>query len=399
MKLVSLIIPIIVSLINPQIIYATSLIKDEDISEQDKFKPSVEYLDQVPKDNYILGPGDHLKISVSPDLTELVTNIVIDGEGTAYLPLIRNIYVNGLSIIELTDLLNKSFKKYVKNPAVEAIVTRYRPLRVLIDGEVGNPGYHYLDGALTTTGTSNSSSFDTNNASDLLNKLGLSNIETIKNKASSLAPQSGNYYFPTVFDAIRTGGGVTPYSDLTKIQLIRQNTISKGGGKITTYLDFSKVIRSGDKTQNIRIYDSDIIKIARLEQPNDESLKFAISSNLNPRFVSVFVSGRVVSPGRKVVTKSSTLNDAIDFSGGTKVLKGKLKFIRVNSDGTIDKRKFAYKPSAKRGRYNNPYLQDGDLIFVGNNLLTTTNEVLSEITAPFEGLLSTYGVIKAIEDL
>ena len=396
MKLVSLLIPILIPLINPQITYATSLIKDEPVSEKNKFKPSINYLDQVPKDNYIIGSGDHLRISISPELPELTTNIVIDGEGTAYMPFIKNIYVTGLSVVELTELLNESYKKYVKNPSIEAKVTRYRPLRVLVDGEVGSPGYHYLDGALTTA---NSDSSNNNSPSDLLKKLGSSNIDTIKNINSSFVSENGNYYFPTVFDAIRSGGGVTPYSDLTKIQLIRQNTISKGGGKITTFLDFSKVIRSGDKTQNIRIYDSDIIKIPRLKEPNDESVKFAISSNLNPKFVSVYVSGRVISPGRKVVTKSSTLNDAIDFSGGTKVLKGKLNFIRINSDGTIDKRKFSYRPSAQRGRYNNPYLQDGDLIFVGNNLLTTTNEVLSEITAPFQGLLSTYGVIKAIEDL
>ena len=35
---------------------------------------------------------------------------------------------------------------------------------------------------------------------------------------------------------------------------------------------------------------------------------------------------------------------------------------------------------------------------VGNNALTSTNEVLKEVTSPFVGIFSTYGLIKAITD-
>ena len=43
-------------------------------------------------------------------------------------------------------------------------------------------------------------------------------------------------------------------------------------------------------------------------------------------------------------------------------------------------------------------LKNGDLIFIGQNALTTANEVIKEVTNPFVGIFSTYGLIKAISD-
>ena len=76
-------------------------------------------------------------------------------------------------------------------------------------------------------------------------------------------------------------------------------------------------------------------------------LSKAIQSNLNPKFINVFVSGRVKNPGPIKLTKSSTLNDAIDIAGGSKVLKGKTRFVRFLNDGQIDTRKFKYSKRNK----------------------------------------------------
>ena len=81
-----------------------------------------------------------------------------------------------------------------------------------------------------------------------------------------------------------------------------------------------------------------------------------------------------------------------------KVLKGPVLFIRFNNDGTIDKRRFKYKKNAKRGSYSNPMLRNGDLIFVDQNFLTSTNEIVNEVTSPFIGIFSAYGLIKAISE-
>ena len=218
------------------------------------------------------------------------------------------------------------------------------------------------------------------------------------NKITSINNFGGtNYYFPTVFDAIRASGGITKYTDLRNIQIIRKDAISNGSGKKTTTLNFEKLLISGDNSQNLRIYDSDIIILKKASESNTNLLAKAILSNLNPRFINVFVSGRVNRPGQQTVSRASVLSDAIDMAGGAKVLRGPVTFIRFNSDGTIDKRKIRLTQS-RRGQFNNPNLRDGDFILVGDNILTTTNEVMSEVTTPFTGIFSTYALIKAISD-
>ena len=82
--------------------------------------------------------------------------------------------------------------------------------------------------------------------------------------------------------------------------------------------------------------------------------------------------------------------------GGTKVLKGPARFIRYLNDGTIDKRKFSLNKRAKRGSYKNPYLSDGDIIYVGRSAVNVAAEVINEITEPFQGIVSSIGLYQVI---
>ena len=124
-------------------------------------------------------------------------------------------------------------------------------------------------------------------------------------------------------------------------------------------------------------------------------MKKAINSGLNPKFLKVLVQGRVLNPGIKEVTRLSTLNDAIYFSGGIKTLRGPITFIRYKKDGTFEKRKFTYSEKSKRGSFKNPYLQNYDLVFIGNSFFNSSTEVINEITSPFAGIFSAYGLYKA----
>ena len=79
-------------------------------------------------------------------------------------------------------------------------------------------------------------------------------------EAAVLAPSA---IFPTVFDAIRSAQGITPYTDLKKVQVIRKRADGHGGGKITTNLDFLSLITEANESQNIRLFDGDILRIGR----------------------------------------------------------------------------------------------------------------------------------------
>ena len=354
---------------------------------------STDYLKTKFENDYILGPGDGLTIIVARDYPELITKGTIDGEGMIYLPKLENVFVKDLTVSELKNLLNKAFKEYVKFPDVEILVNFYRPVQILVEGEVNTPGYRTLKGSIsigkeTIENEKNFLAYETNSRSNIDD---FSQNYELRNK-----PQSISTYFPNVFDALRLSGGITDYSDLSNIVVIRKNKISDGGGRIQTTLNFQKEIAS-DLSQNIRIYDGDIIRVKKLNKSDPGQLSQALKFNLNSRFINVIVAGRVNSEGLKTLPKSSTLKDAIEIAGGTKFFKGKIKYLSYNN-GLISKVEIPFRKMRKRGSSSNPYLKNGDLIIVGDSILSNTASLIKEITEPFQGLYSTIRLIELISD-
>ena len=199
---------------------------------------------------------------------------------------------------------------------------------------------------------------------------------------------------PTVFDAIRTAQGITPYSDLSEIKVVRKRAEGLGGGKIRTNLDLTSLITNGDESQNIRLFDGDVLKIGKSNFVLKDQLLKAGQSNLSPQFINVFVSGRVNMPGTVTLPQGGTLNQAISLAGNAKFLKGKVEFVRFNREGTIDRRIFSFSPSAPADANNNPVLTSGDIIRIRESLITGTLSVVNEVTGPMVGLYSAYGIFK-----
>ena len=349
--------------IKPKIIY----------SLEEKNKLSTEYLKKTTNESfYILGPGDLLNIVVKKEADELNGRYVIDGQGYISMPRLKKVYVAGLTIFELTKLLNTEYLKYVKAPDLNIEVVRYRPIKILVTGEVSEPGLHVLPGS-SVAGP------DENNFANPRDTILIS-------------------YFPSLFDAIRKSSGITINADISNIELTRKNKLSDGGGRLKTKADLISFLELKDNNQNIRVLDGDTIHIPRSKNPSIISIKKAIQTNLNPKFINVFINGRVESPGSIKVNKASVLNDAIAIAGGTKIIKGPIRYLTFNNDGSIDKRKFRYKKSAPRGSYSNPYLSNGDIIYVGKGTFASSAEVINEITRPFQGIASAITLYEFLSD-
>ena len=161
---------------------------------------------QITYDSYILGPGDGLQIELL-DLPELSGGFSIGPDGTLYLPRLRALYVEGLTIEELRTLLTQKFSTYVRDPQVYLRPVVYRPIRVYVGGEVKRPGYYTLTGVQSAIGDNNSSlpnqleSLDSQSA-------GLQNNSSGGSIASG---SSSATLFPTVFDAIRSARNYSLY--------------------------------------------------------------------------------------------------------------------------------------------------------------------------------------------
>ena len=356
---------------------------------------------QVNYDAYILGPGDGLLIELL-DLPELSGHFTIGPDGTLYLPRLRSLYVEGLTVEELRHHLTQKFRAYVLEPQVYVSPVLYRPVRIYVGGEVERPGYYTLTGAQFTTGQiipyaspiSDPNLFGLKRSQNLdMSSIGR---QTGVNQNSSIGNVSSKENLlttvPTVFDAIRTAQGVTPFSDLTQVQVSRRRPESRGGGRIYTSLNFLSLITEGNESQNIRLFDGDVVTVNKSSEMMTEQLLKASQTNLSPQFIKVFVSGRVKQPGGVTLPQGSSLNQALAVAGGPRLIKGRVEFVRFTKKGETMRQTFAYNPRAAAGADSNPLLSAGDLIRVQDSLLSATTTVLEEITAPAVGISTIFSL-------
>jgi protein involved in polysaccharide export with SLBB domain len=100
---------------------------------------------QAASDQYRLGPGDKVRVTVFGD-DQLSGEFQVDANGAIAMPLIGDVDAGGRTTNELaTAVTEKLSKDYLKNPKVSVEVIDYRPFFIL--GEVRNPGsYPYVNG-------------------------------------------------------------------------------------------------------------------------------------------------------------------------------------------------------------------------------------------------------------
>lgn len=337
------------------------------------------YLYSYPDVYYKLGQGDRLSIQFE-DAPDLTSEHVIDEKGTIYLSELERIYVKDLTTTELKELLVVEYSKYLYDPKIDISILSYRPVRVYIRGEIQNPGYYSV----------------TENTIQNFQPQMRTGDTTRRALPTPTSRINSSKFFPNLFDVIKVSGGITRFADLTDVEITRRGKIANGNKLETLNINFLDMIINQDLTKNIRIFDGDLITIKKSNKPLASQISKSIISDLNPKTISVLVTGRVRRPGRIVIGTQSVLSDAIQVAGGALVIRGKTKLVRANSDGSTSISKFRYRNNFKRGSFKNPNLENGDIIIVGNSALSNTTEFIGEVTNPFRGGYSAYRLFDAI---
>ena len=336
---------------------------------------------------YILGPGDKLFIEFE-NIPEFSKTYNIGPDGKLYIPKLRAIRAKSLTIKQLRIKLENEYAQFIVNPKIYIYPVFYRPVSIYVGGEVSKPGYYTLE----------ATSIIENNPNQL-NPQNISSFETeleYSQKRNNNIPESTQIYFPNLFEALKTAGGVTPYSDLSKIKVIRksidENLVEV---RYQTIVDFMPFIKKGDQLPNIRLFDGDTLVVGKNELVDKDNLLSTSQTNISPDFIKVFVTGRIKDPGEKVLPQGASLNQAIVASGGPKILRGSVEFVRLNRDGSLDRRIFRYSPNSSSGSYKNPLLTSSDIIRFRDSLLSATSEVLSEVFEPVVGI---YTIKELVDD-
>ncbi len=337
--------------------------------------------------DYIVDTGDILNINFE-GIPIFSKQYNVDFEGFLYLPEIYKLKVKGMTTKEIESLLRQKYREFIKDPVIRINLASPREVNIFIHGEVNKPGLYTL------------SYRESSKVNDQNNNIGIGiGIDAFKNESNILGNPTKNLTStvktsPKLYQAIQIAKGINNFSDLTDVQVIRNNSISQGGGKITTSINFLSLLKTGDQSLNIELRDGDTIFIPKSKTSFKKQFFDLNSINLNPDFISVYLNGNLRNTGYFKIPANSSLNDAIAFGGGKNFKTGRIRLIRLQDDNKVKRLSFNYVENAKKGSRNNPYLVTGDIVVVNKNLLGKTNTILSEIGSP---IINAYGILSLFD--
>ena len=336
------------------------------------------------KTPYIIDTGDILGIEFG-DVAIFSDYYSVDTDGYIKLPELGQTFVRGISILELEEILNSIYKKYINLPNINVNISKPREVNVYVKGEVNFPGLYQLDYKVQSKLERTNSSQNNKSQINLQEGNVFDNSRSIR--SNSIIP-------PRIFNALQATKGLKPSADISKIKVIRDESKLNGGGKLKTELNFLSLIKNGDQSQNIELRDKDVIIIPKTDKTINEQFYEINKSNITPNEMTVFVHGNVASRGPQSVPKNSTLNQVLIYSGGVNISQGALEFLRLDDRGKLKRKILRYDLKAPEGSKNNPILIDGDVIVARKNIVGKFTSGLNEFATP---LINAYGIYKLFE--
>lgn len=207
-----------------------------------------EKINNVKMSEFILGVGDTIEISVYRQ-EDLQRTVKIDNSGKIMFPLIGDVQAAGVGVFKLRDEIKGRLSKYLVDPQVIIDISIVQSQKVMVLGEVNNPGVFTLD-------------------SDF-----------------------------SVIDAISKAGGMTHDAKLGNVLLIRR----KDGKSGVVSLDLKKTLKGEDLSGNVTLQNGDIVYLPAVAIANASRYFSHISQILSP-FVNL-ESGIVLWPQVKSVLK------------------------------------------------------------------------------------------------
>jgi polysaccharide biosynthesis/export protein len=316
------------------------------------------------EDAYILGPGDGLSLRFLA-ANELSGPFNLLSDGTASLPLLGNVRLNGLTLSQASQWLEKLYKRQLLRPELQLSIETPRPLRIALIGQVSRPGLYTL-------------------------------TPTEASQTEVAVSISG---LPTLVDAIQKAGGITAEADLRSVMLQRRLPGETGAYK-RTRLNLLALILEGDQQQNPLLFDGDTIKVEAAAEPVPEMIELS-STTLAPQEISVNVIGEVKGAGRIQVPANTPLVQAVLAAGGPiawRANRGDVELVRINRNGTATREKFALNLGQGASNSKNPPLRDGDTVVVNRSGLAVASDALNAVITPLAPLINTLNFIELLND-
>ncbi|AFY66516.1 polysaccharide biosynthesis/export family protein [Geitlerinema sp. PCC 7407] len=294
---------------------------------------------------YLLGPGDQVDLNVY-EYPEFTGPRVVLPDGTIALPLVGSVMAANRTPDELAQDLTQKLSAWLVNPVVSIGLTRLRPVRINVSGEVQRPGPVQL-----------------RSPTDFENSTVISEL-------------------PTVGLALLQAGGVTREADLRSITVQR---ILPGGRVSAVNVNLWEALISEEAPSNLILQDGDSVYVPTLAEGDPLDRRLIARSSIAPERVRVRVVGEVKQPGEVLVPPNSSISGAIAIAGGP-TDKGSLKhvrFVRMEDNGRISEQELDLR------QLNDTYqIQDGDVVYVAKKDGFRALDVVGPLVSPLNFLLN-----------
>lgn len=346
----------------PQVLQAEETPSGLDETEEEEFSG-------LPRD-YRLGPGDQLSV-IDPSLGTPeqpgTTTLAVAPDGTIVVYPVGVIRAGGLTIPQLTQIVNDKAKEFEENPHISIALAKERPINVYVLGDVVSPGLW---------NSRSTSSVDKEKATVDLMQQATPPLQSTNNQIPGLAnifnqtsiisaspqlktpPATEPTQAPlimTTLTAIQLAGGFRDSADITHV------TVRKRSTHKVYVLDFWKLLIEGDFTQDVILQSGDVVFVPH-GGPMFDGSRLGFAAN-QYRYVRVW--GAVRAPGLYILGPHDDIFSIIARAGGFAPTAdhSKVQVSRLNRDGTITDRVVSLN-SALSGidKVGRSEVQPGDVI-------------------------------------
>lgn len=197
---------------------------------------------------------------------------------------------------------------------------------------------------------------------------------------------------PRLTQAIELAGGIKPTADVRTVEVRRETW--DGKKKVMT-INLWDLFQSADADKDIILQEGDEITVPQAVALSDAELQQqAEFSRISKDTITVNVVGEVANPGAVQVKPNTPLNQAILAAGGfnkSRANQSEVELVRLNLDGTVDKREIKVDLASGVNDENNPTMKENDVVVVGRGALAATSDAFTPAAAPIGILRLIFG--------
>jgi polysaccharide export outer membrane protein len=271
---------------------------------------------------YIVGPGDNIKLHMYGKLNSQVT-LTVDREGTIMIPEVGPLQVSGVSFQQLREMIDQAVKERALGINVITTLGELRSVRVFILGEANRPGSYtvsalstitnalFVSGGISETGSLRN--IQLKRGGETVVSFDLYDLLLKGDTSNDVRLQAGDVLFiPPIGKTVGIGGEVKRQAifELKSEKTLGQVLALSGGYLPTAHLNSAKINRistQGERT----VVDVNLADASVLEQRVSDGDMLSIYSILDEVEDVVTLAGHVYRPGNYAFRKGSRLGDVV----------------------------------------------------------------------------------------